>query len=136
MTRFVKPPPTLLTVFLAASLFLVLSGCGGGGGTSGGDSEPLPRKTVSWSEVTTFTDSSNIPVGVLEGYRIYVNETGAFTNNDTPKAAVGPTTTEYDLNLIPGLRRGIVYHVRIRAVVFTDNIHALSDFSPDATFSF
>jgi hypothetical protein len=81
------------------------------------------------------------PVTDLDGFEIYVSESGSFADADTPSAvvsAVDPTThsltTSFNLaNLAPSLSRGIVYQVSMRAVTVTG---LKSGFSPPASFSF
>ena len=134
---------TRWTLPLAAMLLLgILAGCGGGGGTSSGDGSPLPAKTLSWAAPESYTDNTTLnPVTDLDGFEIYVNETGSFNDGETPSAvvsAVDPTThsvtTSFNLaNLAPYLSRGIAYQVSMRAVAVTG---LKSDFSPPASFSF
>ncbi|MFZ2223822.1 MAG: hypothetical protein WAV26_03950 [Candidatus Deferrimicrobium sp.] len=81
------------------------------------------------------------PVTDLDGFEIYVNESGSFNNGDTPNAVVSAVdpqthalTTSFNLaNLGPYLSRGITYRVSMRAVAITG---LKSDFSPPASFSF
>ena len=81
------------------------------------------------------------PMMDLNGFEIYVNESGTFADTDTPNAvvsAVDPSThtltTSFNLaNLAPNLSRGIPYQVSMRAVAVTG---LKSDFSPPASFSF
>lgn len=130
---------SLATMFLLGILF----GCGGGGGSSSsGDAAPLPAKTLSWAAPQSYTDNSSLnPVTDLEGYEIYVNESGSFANTDTPSAvvsAVDPVTrtltSSFNLaNLGSYLSKGITYQVSMRAVALTG---LKSDFSPPASFSF
>jgi hypothetical protein len=144
-TRFALP---LVMLVLLGSLV----GCGGGGGGSsavdislpptGGGGTPLPAKILSWAAPESYTDNSSLnPITDLEGYEIYVNESGTFTDGDTPKAivsAVDPSThtlvSSFNLaNLSPYLSAGISYKVSMRAVAVTG---LKSDFSPPASFSF
>src|SRR5512135_1673092 len=127
----------------------ILSGCGGGGtsssvdiGPSPGDGTPLPAKILSWAPPNSYTDSTSLnPVTDLDGFEIYVNTTGFFSNGDLPNAVVSAVdpqthtlTTSFNLaNLGPYLSRGIVYRVSMRAVAITG---LKSDFSPPASFSF
>jgi hypothetical protein len=120
----------------------ILSGCGGGGASSSGDGTPLPAKTLSWAPPESYTDSTSLnPLTDLDGFEIYVNESGSFSNGDIPKAivsAVDPQThtltTSFNLaNLGSYLSKGIVYRVSMRAVAITG---LKSDFSPPASFSF
>jgi hypothetical protein len=120
----------------------ILSGCGGGGASSSGDGTPLPAKTLSWAAPDSYTDSTSLnPLTDLDGFEIFVNESGSFSNGDIPKAvvsAVDPSThtltTSFNLaNLGPYLSRGIAYRVSMRAVAITG---LKSDFSPPASFSF
>ena len=81
------------------------------------------------------------PLADLDGFEIYVNESGSFAATDTPMAvvrAVDPVaqtlTTSFNLaNLGSYLSRGITYRVSMRAVALTG---LKSDFSPPASFSF
>ncbi len=143
-TRWTLPLATMVVL-------AILSGCGGGGTSSSGDGTPLPAdgggtplpaKILSWAAPDSYTDSSSLnPVTDLDGFEIYVNESGSFNNGDIPNAivsAVDPQThtltTSFNLaNLGPYLSRGIVYRVSMRAVAITG---LKSDFSPPASFSF
>ncbi|MDP2735814.1 MAG: hypothetical protein Q8P12_06430, partial [bacterium] len=142
---------TRRTLSLATMVVLaILSGCGGGGGSSSGDvggassgnGTALPAKTLSWAAPESYTDNTSLnPVTDLEGFEIYVNESGSFADADAPNAvvsAVDPAThtltTSFNLaNLAPYLSRGIAYQVSMRAVAVTG---LKSDFSPPASFSF
>lgn len=81
------------------------------------------------------------PLTDLDGFEIYVNESGSFADADTPNAvlsAVDPAThtltTSFNLaDLAPYLSKGIAYRVSMRAVAVTG---LKSDFSPTASFSF
>lgn len=127
---------------ILVAIFL-LSGCGGGGGTeSGGEGSSLPPKILSWSAPTAYTDSSSLnPAAELDSFEIYVNQSGVFSDADTPAAyvqAVAPgssqVTTEFNLaNLGSFLSPGVVYRVSLRAVALSG---AKSKFSPSASFSF
>jgi hypothetical protein len=130
----------LATVLLAG----LLSGCGGGGGgsTSSGGGTSIPAKILSWAAPESFTDNTSLnPLTDLDGFEIYVNESGAFADSDSPRAivsAVDPLTrvpiTSFDLaNLAPYLSKGISYRVSMRAVAVTG---LRSDFSLPASFSF
>jgi hypothetical protein len=119
----------------------ILAGCGGGGDSSG-DGTPLPAKVLSWAAPVSYTDSSSLnPMTDLDAYEIYVNQSGSFTDSDTPSAvvaAVDTTThtlaTSFNLaNLGPYLSKGVVYRVSMRAVAITG---LKSNFSPSASFSF
>jgi hypothetical protein len=129
----------------------ILSGCGGGGSSSSGDGNtiptdgggtPLPAKTLSWAAPESYTDQTSLnPLTDLDGFEIYVNETGSFSNGDIPDAVVSAVdsqtrtlTTSFNLaNLAPYLSTGIAYRVSMRAVAVTG---LKSDFSPPASFSF
>lgn len=129
----------------------ILSGCGGGGASSSGDGNPLPTdgggtslpaKTLSWAAPGSYTDNTSLnPATDLDGFEIYVNESGSFSNGDIPNAVVSAVdpqthtlTTSFNLaNLGPYLSRGIAYRVSMRAVAVTG---LKSDFSPSASFSF
>jgi hypothetical protein len=136
-------PGTRWTLSLATMVVLaILSGCGGGGASSSDDGTPLPAKTLSWAAPESYTDSTSLnPITDLDGFEIYVNESGSFSNGDTPNAVVSAVdpqthtlTTSFNLaNLGPYLSRGIVYRVSMRAVAITG---LKSDFSPPASFSF
>ena len=136
-------PGTRWTLSLATMVVLaILSGCGGGGTSSSGDGTPLPAKTLSWAAPESYTDSTSLnPITDLDGFEIYVNESGSFSNGDIPNAVVSAVdpqthtlTTSFNLaNLGPYLSRGIVYRVSMRAVAITG---LKSDFSPPASFSF
>ena len=136
-------PGTRRTLSLATMVVLaILSGCGGGGTSSSGDGTPLPAKTLSWAAPESYTDSTSLnPITDLDGFEIYVNESGSFSNGDIPNAVVSAVdpqthtlTTSFNLaNLGPYLSRGIVYRVSMRAVAITG---LKSDFSPPASFSF
>ena len=89
-----------------------------------------------------YTDSTTLnPVTNLDGFEIYVNESGSFGNGDISIAvisAVDATThtliTSINLsNLGQYLSRGITYRVWMRAVAITG---LKSGFSPAASFSF
>jgi len=129
----------ILSLFIALGM---LSGCGGGGASSSGDGNPLPAKTLSWAAPASYTDNTSLnPLTDLDGFEIYVNESGSFSDGDTPNAvvsAVDPVThtltTSFNLaNLSPYLSKGIAYRVSMRAVAITG---LKSDFSPQASFSF
>ena len=145
-------PRTRWTQSLATMLMLaILAGCGGGGASSSGDGTPppadgggtpLPSKILSWAAPESYTDNTSLnPLTDLDGFEIYVNESGTFADADTPSAvvsAVDPTThtltTSFNLaNLGPYLSKGIAYRVSMRAVAITG---LKSDFSPPASFSF
>ena len=138
------------TIFLALSIAVLATffGCGGGGGSSTSDSGapvgsgPLPAKVLSWEPPTSYEDNSTMnPVTDLDRFEIYVNESGSFTNTDTPLAAVSAVdpathslTTSFNLaNLGSPLTVGPHYYVSLRAVALTG---LKSDFSPGVSFSF
>jgi len=81
------------------------------------------------------------PVKDLDRFEIYVNESGTFTDTDSPLAVVGAIhpatkklTTSFDLaNLGSHLTVGPHYYVSLRAVAHTG---LKSSFSPPASFSF
>ena len=133
---------TRWTLSLVTILLLgILSGCGGGGASSS-DGGTLPAKTLSWAAPEAYTDNTTLnPMTDLDGFEIYVNESGSFSDGDTPSAvvsAVDPTThtltSSFNLaNLAPYLSKGISYRVSMRAVAVTG---LKSDFSPPASFSF
>jgi hypothetical protein len=145
-------PRTRWTLSLATLVVLaILSGCGGGGASSSGDGNPipvdgggtpLPAKNLSWAPPESYTDSTSLnPITDLDGYEIYVNESGSFSDGDIPDAVVSAVdttthtlTTSFNLaNLAPYLSRGVSYRVSMRAVAVTG---MKSDFSPAASFSF
>ena len=135
-------------VFLALIIALAaFSGCGGGGsssesGTPPPSGTPLPARVLSWEAPTSYADTTAMnPVTDLDRFEIYVNESGSFTDADTPMAAVsavdpstGNLATSFDLaNLSPHLTVGPQYYVSLRAVALTG---LKSDFSPPVSFSF
>jgi hypothetical protein len=81
------------------------------------------------------------PVTELDRFEIHVNETGIFTDTDTPLAAVSAVdpatsnlTTTFDLaNLSPQVTVGPKYYVSLRAVALTG---LKSDYSQPVSFSF
>jgi hypothetical protein len=81
------------------------------------------------------------PVTDLDRFEIYVNQTGSFTDGDSPMAeisAIDPATknltTSFNLaNLAPHVTVGPRYYVSLRAVAITG---LKSDFSTPASFSF
>jgi hypothetical protein len=81
------------------------------------------------------------PVTDLDRFEIYVNESGSFTDADSPMAAVSAVdpathslTTSFNLaNLTPHVTAGPKYYVSLRAVALTG---LKSDFSPRVSFSF
>jgi hypothetical protein len=122
----------------------ILVGCGGGGGgsSSSGGGSALPAKVLSWAAPASYTDNTSLnPLTDLAEYEIYVNESGAFADADTPNAVVSAVdttthalTSSFNLaNLGPFLSKGISYQVSMRAVAVTG---LKSDFSPPASFSF
>jgi hypothetical protein len=129
----------------------MLFGCGGGGASSSGDGTPisadgggtpLPAKILRWAAPESYTDQTSLnPLTDLDGFEIYVNESGSFSNGDIPNAVVSAVdpqthtvTTSFNLaNLAPYLSKGIAYRVSMRAVAVTG---LKSDFSPTASFSF
>ena len=136
-------PRTRRILSLVTMILLgILSGCGGGETSSSGDGTPLPAKTLSWAPPESYTDSTSLdPKTDLSEYEIYVNESGSFTDSNSPSAvvsAVDPAThtltTSFNLaNLAPYLSKGITYRVSMRVVAVTG---LKSDFSPPASFSF
>jgi hypothetical protein len=81
------------------------------------------------------------PVTDLDRFEIYVNESGSFTDTETPLAAISAVnqathslTTSFNLaNLGSSLTAGPRYYVSLRAVALTG---LKSDFSPPVSFSF
>ena len=145
-------PGTRWTQSLTTIILLgILIGCGGGGVSSSGDGNPisadsdgtpLPAKILRWTAPESYTDQTSLnPLTDLDGFEIFVNESGSFSNGDIPNAvlsAVDPQTHTLTIsfnlaNLGPYLSRGIVYRVSMRAVAITG---LKSDFSPPASFSF
>jgi hypothetical protein len=127
-------------------LIAFLSGCGGGGGTSeegiSGGGDIFPAKILNWSPPSQYADGTPLnPVTDLEGFEIYLNEDGLFSDMDNEMATVsaidpatGNVNTSFNLaNLAPFLWKGVTYNVSIRAVAKTG---VKSDFSPSAAFSF
>ena len=133
------------TIFLALIAALaVFSGCGGGGSSESGTttSTALPAKTLSWEPPTSYVDKTSMdPVTELDRFEIYVNESGSFTDTETPLAAVSAVNkathslaTSFNLaNIGPPLTVGPHYYVSLRAVALTG---LKSDFSPPVSFSF
>jgi len=139
---------TFLALIVALATF---SGCGGGGASSTSDSgttpptgsgTALPARTLSWEPPNSYVDNSTMnPVTDLDRFEIYVNESGSFTDTETPLAAVSAVdqathslTTSFNLaNLGPPLTVGPHYYVSLRAVALTG---LKSDFSPPVSFSF
>lgn len=131
------------TVFLFLALGLLPSCGGGGAGTvssSGGDA--LPAKILSWQPPQAYSDGAALdPTTDLADFEIYVNETGSFSNADSPTAVVAavdsatgePVTTFNLANLGPFLSTGVQYEVSMRAVSISG---AKSDFCPPGSFSF
>jgi hypothetical protein len=135
-------------------MIVTFSGCGGGGASSSGNASPptdtpppvggtaLPSKTISWVAPNAYIDDTPLnPLTELNGFEIYVNESGTFNDAASPNAfvnALDPAThtvvTSFNLaNLNPSLPRGVVFWVSIRAVSISGG---KSDFSYPATFSF
>jgi hypothetical protein len=81
------------------------------------------------------------PLTELDRFEIYVNETGTFSDTDTPLATVkvvdpasSALTTSFDLaDLSPHLTAGPHYYVSLRAVAHTG---LKSSFSAPVSFSF
>jgi hypothetical protein len=133
------------TVLVIALGFMMANfiGCGGGGGGSSSESgTALPARTLSWEPPTSYVDTTAMnPVTDLDRFEIHVNETGSFTDTDTPLAAVSAVdpathslTTSFNLaNLSPHVTTGPKYYVSLRAVALTG---LKSDFSPGVSFSF
>ena len=153
MMRNAAESATRWTLTLAAMILLgFLAGCGGGGsastsdggggGVTAGGGTSLPAKILSWAAPESYTDNTSLnPMTDLDGFEIYVNETGSFADADTPSAVVSavdpsthPLTSSFNLaNLAPYLSKGISYKISMRAVAVTG---LKSDFSPPASFSF
>ncbi len=90
----------------------------------------------------SYTDATPMnPATDLDRFEIYVNESGAFNDTDTPQAvvsAIDPATHQVSVsfnlaNLNSYLSQGPSYRVSLRAVAITG---LKSDFSPPASFSF
>src|SRR5512140_3265494 len=106
---------TRWTLYVATMVVLaILSGCGGGATSSSGGETSLPAKTLSWAAPESYTDNTSLnPVTDLDGFEIYVNETGSFSNGDIPSAVVSAVdttthtlTTSFNLaNLAPYLSK-------------------------------
>ncbi len=138
--------------FMFALAFVAVSSlvaCGGGGGGAtgttsgggGGGGSALPPKILTWSPPTTYTDSTPLnPASELDSFEIYVNDSGVFSNSDSPIAYVravdpgsGQVVSEFDLsNVGQFLSRDVVYQVSVRAVALSG---AKSGFSQPAAFS-
>jgi hypothetical protein len=81
------------------------------------------------------------PATELDRFEIYANESGTFSDTDTPMAAIRAVdpathtlTTSFNLaNLSPHVTAGPKYLVSLRAVALTG---LKSDFSPPVSFSF
>ena len=134
------PKRTVLVIALGFMMATFI-GCGGGGSSSDSGSA-LPAKTLSWEPPTSYEDNSAMnPVIDLDRFEIYVNESGSFTDTDSPMAAVSAVnkatntlTTSFNLAKIgPPLTVGPHYYVSLRAVALTG---LKSDYSPPASFSF
>ena len=123
----------IIVLSLIAAL-ATFSGCGGGGSSSDSGTA-LPARTLSWEAPTSYIDSTPIdPMKDLDRYEIYVNESGSFTDTDSPLAAVSTKTTSFNLaNIGSPLTVGPHYYVSLRAVALTG---LKSDFSPPVSFSF
>ena len=129
------------TVFLALIVALAtFSACGGGGSSDSGTL--LSARTLSWEPPTSYVDKTSMdPVTDLDRFEIYVNESGSFTETETPLAAISAVnksthtlTTSFNLAHIgPPLTVGPQYYVSLRAVAITG---LKSDFSPPVSFSF
>ena len=69
----------------------------GGGGTTpptGGGGTALPAKILSWAAPESYTDNTSLnPITDLDGYEIYVNQSGSFADADTPSAVVSAVDT-------------------------------------------
>lgn len=135
-------------MFALGLMMATFIGCGGGGGSSSSEGTPapagtsLPERTLSWEPPTSYEDATAMnPVTDLDRFEIHVNETGIFTDTDTPMAAVSAVdpethllTTSFNLaNLAPHVTVGPRYYVSLRAVAITG---LKSDYSPPASFSF
>lgn len=131
------------SIYVAAILMIVfVSGCGGGSADSDGSGDGvIAAKTVSWAPPATFSDGARLnPTADLSSYEVFVKESAAFSDADSPTAivsAVDPATnqvtTSFNLaNLGPFLRTGVTYYVSMRAVAL-DGLK--SGFSAPAPFS-
>ncbi len=147
MRRAILFPTVLLFLFLALGL---LPSCGGGGSSSDGSTsnggtppgDALPAKILSWQPPSAYADGTTLnPTTDLADFEIYVNETGHFSDSDSPTAVVaavdsatGDPVTSFNLaNLGPFLAVGVQYEVSMRAVSTTG---AKSNFCPPGSFSF
>ncbi len=111
-------------LMLSIPVFLWMS-CGGGGGGGGDGSAPVPSsKVLIWDSPTQFADGGTLDASNdLSFYEIYINETGTFLDNDTPRATFpavnvssGTPVTTYDLATItPSLETGKTYYLAMRA---------------------
>jgi len=134
----------IIILSLVAALATV-SGCGGVGSSSDSGTASgtvLPARTLSWEAPTSYVDATSMdPVTDLDRFEIYVNESGSFTDTDTPTAALSavdkashrPTTSFNLANIGSPLTVGPKYYVSLRAVALTG---LKSDFSPPVSFSF
>ena len=134
----------ILILSLIAAL-ATFSGCGGGSSSSESGTTPgtaLPARTLSWESPTSYVDATPMnPVTELDRFEIYANESGTFSDTDTPMAAIRAVdpathtlTTSFNLaNLSPHVTAGPKYFVSLRAVSLTG---LKSDFSPPVSFSF
>ncbi len=81
-------------------------------------------KVLIWDSPTQFADGGTLDASSdLSIYEIYINETGTFLDNDTPRATFpavdassGAPVTTYDLATItPSLETGRTYYLAMRA---------------------
>lgn len=118
------------------------SGDVGGGVASSGGGTALSARTLTWAAPESYTDQTSLnPFTDLDGFEIYVNESGSFADADPPNAVVSAVdpgthtlTTSFNLaNLSPYLTVGPRYYVSLRAVAITG---LKSEFSPPLSFFF
>ncbi len=139
-----RRPAARFLAFLLIAASAAFSACGGGGesGTTGGGGPSYPSKVLRWTPPDAYTDNTTLnPVAELANFEIYVKESGAFSDSDSPMAlvaAIDPNSqqlvTSFNLaNLGPYLSAGVRYQVSVRAVALSG---ARSDFSSPASFSF
>jgi hypothetical protein len=133
----------LLPVIL---LLWILSACGGGGRSSSGVSsseiEQIYPRNLRWIPPNLYIDNTRLdPQTDLLGYEIYVNESGTFSNANSPITFVlavdnasHTLVTSYNLvDLERSLSKGTTYWVSMRVVAVSGE---KSVFSDSLSFSF
>ena len=121
---------SFLGLLAVAAMF---AACGGGGEESSQSPAPATSYSyiLSWDAPDTTIDNTAIdPYEELDHYELYVNETGNFTEADTPVALVSAVedalstdgqvsrhlVTEFDLALLQGLPSTNRLYVSLRAI--------------------